>query len=330
MSVSLQKSHTGRFLDIFPYLSLLATLGVMLALILSNIFPTTLLSQSLNVEAGEPQILQPLQVKSQLIGALRIDAKAEIPTNCWVTYEIQLRDASGKVLLSGVKQGWNESGTWQDDGESGVWQESDLQAGMDVRTRRDEQVTIAVNVLDYTNTAGQDIDQAIPIELTVRNGVVDDRYLWTGFWGSLVLTLLAIFSVPTTGKRVISKVIDDSDVGDRAVMGGPGKLLRVIISITSDETSPPALDVNFFLKDRQGEQIFRQTYPVKLLLIKDDDGKVDRARGELVLFFELVPRSSYGIYVEVTPDGPVDRTRLTVLEGASTLGNVELVRIQSS
>ncbi|NET58487.1 MAG: hypothetical protein F6K47_20735 [Symploca sp. SIO2E6] len=324
--MTIQTQRTSRFIDPWPYLALGSTLLVFLALFGASLFQKTLLSTTVSVMAEEPVQLQPLSLNRQLIGALRIEARAIIPLNRWVTYEIQLLDSQGQPFASAIKQAWNESGTWYEDGESGTWQEDDLLGGLDVRAKQDEMVTIAIAVLEYGDTSGQVLEQLVPFQVTVQNGVIDTRYLWPGLVGTLSLSLIALYATPLTGKKAISKTINDSDPNDRATVGGANRLVRVKVDVKADKTSPAKLEVRLFLKDSYGEQIYSRSFPLPMTYLRKD-GNIKGATGHLQTFFLLESRSSYGFSVEVWPDASVDRTTLRVLDGSRTLQSVEVVKI---
>lgn len=327
--MTIQTQRTSRFIDPWPYVALGAALLVFLALFSAGSFQRTLLSTTVNASEEEPVQLEPLILRRQMIGALRVEVKALLPTNTWVTYEIQLLDNQGKPFASAIKQAWNESGTWYEDGESGSWQEEDLLGGLDVRAKQNETVTIAIAVLEYGNASGQELDQPVPFEVIVQNGAIDTRYLWAGLLGTSSLALLALYATPLTGKKAIAKTIQDSDPSDRATVGGAGRLVRVKVDVASDKTSPPQLEVRLWLNDPYGEQIYTRSFPVRLSFTKEE-GKIKGATGRLQTFFILEPRSSYGFHVEVLPDAPVDSTTLTVRDGTRTLKRVEVVKIDSS
>lgn len=328
MSVQLQSQPSRRFVDPWPTVTGGIAAVMLLALLSSAFMGKLVTSTTLNVEPEDTEELPPVQVQKTAIGALRIDAEARIPQNRWVTFEIQVLDSQDKVLASAIKQAWHEAGTWSEEGETGTWEESDLNSGVDIRPQQAEPLTLAINVLEYTDTAGQEINEPVPIRVMVRNGVVDNRYLWAGFIGTTLLALFSRLAVPSTGTRVIDKTMPDSDIGDRMVMGGSDRLLRVTLDIESDETSPSSLQANVYIKDSQGEQIYANSHRVGLNY-KREDGKIEGANGSLTLFFLLEPRRSYGIYVEVSPDGPVDKTQLVVLEGAKTLGRADIIHIKT-
>lgn len=284
------------------------------------------MQKTLTVAPEETVTLPPVEVKKAAIGALRIDVQANLSNNRWLTFEIQILDSQGNLLASAIKQAWRESGTWQEEGESGTWQEADSRGGLDVRPGQSEPLTIAIQVLEYTSPSGQEVDEGVPFTVTVRTGVVDTRYLWTGFLGTSVLAVFSLLAVQVAGKKVIDKAMSDSEVGDRLVLGGRDQLLRLTVKIESDETSPPTLDVNLSIKNSQGDQVYHRAHPVKLSY-KKENNKIESATGNLTLFFGLESRKSYGFFVEVTPDGPVDKTRLIVREGAKTLGGAEIIHI---
>jgi hypothetical protein len=325
---SSKTTTTHKFLSIWPYVAAAALGLIMLAGFAAPFMQQKLLAENLQVAKGVPMVSQPFDLKPTAIGALRIDAKAKLPSNRWVTYELQVLDADNKVIASAIKNAWAESGTWREGGESGTWSEADLRAGLDVQARKTEQIKVAIEVLDYTNTSGNPLNEAVPIELTVRSGVIDSRYLWAGFFGVVAMTLITFIAVPNAGKVVINKRMNDSDVGDRAVMGGPGKLLRMNINVKADETCPSSLRAYIYLKDAYGEQLYStQGTVINMSRSKDDDGSIDSGTGHLTQFFMIDKRGSYGFYVEIMPDASVDSTRLEVKEGASTTGKVQVTQI---
>lgn len=320
---------SGQFIDWFPYISCLIAGVLLVSLIAASVMGRTLISTNVNVTSDTPVELTPIQLKKEPIGALRIDVVALLPANTWVTYEILLKDAQGKVLASGIKQAWSESGTWAEDGESGSWAEDDLIGGLDVRTNQAEPVTIALDVLEYSDTAGRELDVAVPFKLTVKNGVVDDRYFWAGFVGTSLLAFLAMLAVPTTGRVVMNKSNRDSDVVGRTEVGGNGRLLRIVVKVKTDEFSPHSVDARLSINDANGEQIYSCAQTIRLNLSKSDN-RVTSGSGSTTIFVVLEPRSSYGFHVEIYPDQSVDRTRIIIRDRARTLLPVEVVQLKST
>lgn len=327
MSVNVRTYKTTQFLDLFPYLAAVIGLGMVAAFLAAFFQGKLLISRTVLVEPEEVLELPAFTLRPAAIGALRLDVTAVIPANRWLTYEIQLRDAQGKIIASGIKQAWSETGTWREEGESGTWAEDDLQSGLDVRADRAEPMKLAIDILDYTDTSGKDLDQSVSFRVKVWNGVVDTRYLWAGLLGTLVLVVLAFKVVPSSGRTVIHRTINDSDIGDRAEMGGDNRLLRVIVTIKADETCPRFLDLDLFVKDGNGDQIYHTNYVVGVSYSKTKEGRVTGATGRLQAFFLLQSQGSYGFYVEVTPDQSVDSTTLTVRQGTHTLAEVEVIHL---
>lgn len=329
MSSSHKTGLTARFLDPFTYLTLISTVGIFACLVFSPIFMRSLVYKTVQVDPDVPEQLAPIQLKKEPIGALRIDVSASLPTNHWVTYEIQLKDQQGQVIASGIKQAWSESGTWAEEGESGSWAEDDLVGGLDVRPTQAEFVTIVLNVLEYSDISGKEIDRPVSFEIRVVNGAVDTRYLWTGIIGTAFLALLALWATPYTGKVIIDKFIGDSDISGRGILGGTDNLVRVSVTIKSDEHSPRSLNVLLVINDGNGEQLYSESHQI-YLSFSQSDGKTTSATGRLRTFFILEPRSSYGFHVEVTPDATVDRTTLIVRERCKTLFSVKVTSLKST
>ena len=323
MPVSYQSHQTRQFTDFSPLIALggLAILGC--AAVLSLFFQRTLVDQLVTVFPEESVSLEPLQLKKSPIGALRIDVSAVIPTNHWVTYEISLVDAEGEVLVSAMKQAWSESGTWQEDGESGTWQEEDVRGGLDVRTAATGPVTIVLSVLEYGETSGNEVEAPVSLRVNVDNGTIDGRYMLIGFIATIVLIILSFNAVKESGKCVIDKSIGDSDLGGRSVMGGPDTLIKVAATIKSDETSPAKFKIHFYIKDKNGEQIYYHVFTIPRGA-KNDDVCWQTWKQHFI----LESRDSYNMYLEVMPDGPVDSTRLVVKENVRTLQAVEYIHIQ--
>ncbi len=325
MSATINLKKTNRFIEPALYVALGATGLILIALIASAFFEKVLFSKTVSVSEEEVVKIEALKIEPQLIGALRIDATATIPSNRWVIYEIQLLDKQGKLIASATKEAWRESGSDSD----GSWSENDLDAGLDVRAKKNEELTLALTVLEYTDTIGRDITEPVNIQVKVANGVVDTRHLWPGLFGTLALSVMTFIAVPGTGKKVISKTISDSDPSERATLGGADKLVRVKINVQSDENSPSQMQARLVINDSYGEQLYSENIPLNLTFHRED-GKLEKVTGFTQKFLILETQDSYGFHVEVTPDQPVDRTTLTVLNGNRTRGAVEVVHIGAS
>ncbi|MEM7716193.1 MAG: hypothetical protein AAF349_21915 [Cyanobacteria bacterium P01_A01_bin.68] len=348
MSASINVEKTNRFIDPALYIAFGATGFVFLGLIASAFFGKVLFSKNVRVAEQEVVKIEALKLEPQLVGALRIDAKASIPNNHGVVYEIQLLDKQGKLIASATKNAWRESGIWYEDGESGTWNEDDLDAGLDVRAKKGEEVTVAISILEYENLSGgkarslttfsvDDVignqankpkatTNSVNFDVKITNGVVDGRHLWPGLFGTSALAIMTFIAAPRSGKKVISKTINDSDPSERATLGGANKLVRVKINVTSDETSPREMRARLVINDSYGEQIYSKNIALNLTFHREE-GKLEKVTGFAEQFFVLETQDSYGFHVEVTPDEPVDETTLTVLDGSHTRIPVEAVHI---
>ncbi|MBD2233201.1 hypothetical protein [Phormidium tenue] len=330
MPSKIQPLVTSQFTERSPLVAL-GALGLLgMALLISPLFHRQLLSAGVYVGPEETVQLDPVQPREGAIGALRIDAVAQLPSNAWSVFEVQVLDSQGNVLASAIKQAWNESGTWQEEGESGVWQEQDQAGRFDIRQAAiDGPVVVAISVLEQGSSTGQPLDSPVVYRVTVAEGVIDTRFLWSGAIGVLLVAALTAIAVKAAGQTVINEQINDSDLVGRGTLGGPSKLVRVIITVKSDETSPPKLTANLAINDSYGESVYRREVVIPLSM-EQEEGKVESASGSATVDLVLEPRGSYGFSVEITPDGPVDHTFLTVKEGIRTFTPTEITHIQLS
>lgn len=326
---SVKKTTTHRFVDWSTYVAVFAIALVLLAGMMSPIFQRQIFNERLEVKQGEVVEFKTWKLKPRLIGAMRIDVDASFTNNRWTTYELRVLDDQGNLIVSALKQAWAESGTWREGGESGTWREKDVGAELDLRAAEDpETITLAINILDYTDTSGQPVEgESVFFRVRVFDGAIDTRYLVPGLIGTGGLALFCVLSTQTLGQQVISKIVYDSDIGGRGIMGGDDSLICCRLKIVADETSPRSLDVNLWLTDGYGENIYHKITPVALIFHKDEDGDIEKTTGNFKQYFTFKKRGSYGFYIEVTPDAPVDETVLTVREKVRTVTAVSVVEI---
>lgn len=329
MPVDITSDRSDRFVDHTPLYSLGALLMVAIAVVISPFFARTLLEQEVTLVPNETVTLEPIRPQS-IVGAVRIEARANIPRNSWLTLELKIFDDQDNLLASGIKQVWQESGTWQEDGESGTWSDRDVIGQLDFRPPQiGEPMVLAVTAVDQGRTSGEALDTVAIVDLTVREGVVDRRFLWMGLAGAGIAIALTTLLVKKTGRTVICERMNDSDVSGVALTGGADKLLRLQVDVVSDENTPPKLEVDLAITDDQGEKLYGRRFPLALSF-KREKGRVDSAQGKFSLDLVLEPQVTYTFVVEVVPDGPVDWTTLTVREGVRPLqgGEVRCLRVR--
>lgn len=322
----IKTKRTGKFIHWWTHAAFGASLLVFLMLIISPSWTKTLLSKTVTVNEGESVKLDPVDLRANSLGALRVDAEAQIQTNQWATFEIQLLDQNGKIIAAGTKEGWRETGTWYEDGESGYWDEGDTLGGLDVRAKQDEKLTVAIALLEYGTADGKEINQSLPFQVTVQSGILDVGYFWLGGIGSLIGAIITMIATGKTGKKVIRESMNDSDPTGRGTLGGANRLVRVKVDIEADETAPGQLQVCLFINDEYGEQIYADSVNANVTVHKSD-GRFKKATAKLEKYFILPQRGSYGFHAEVSPDMPIDKTVLTVRDGARTLFPVEVIEI---
>ena len=329
MQVTIKTKRTSRFIDWWAWGAFSGFILTFVTLILSPMWQQTLLNETVAVQDDEPAKLKPIELKPHTFGAMRVDAEARINANEWVAFEIQLLDKAGKVIASGTKEAWSETGTWYEEGESGTWDEQDTLGGLDVRAKQDETLTVALAVLDYGTTAGQDLSQPVSFQVTVSNGIIDTGYLWLGIIFSCPLALATMYAARKSGKRAIFQRISDSDPTGRGILGGENRLVRVRVEVEADETAPRQLEVTLVINDGYGEQLYSESCCVNVER-KTKDGSFIKAVAKLDKFFVISERGSYGFHVDVYPDAPIDRTKLIVRDGARTILPTDVVYLENN
>ncbi|MBF2063436.1 MAG: hypothetical protein IGS39_03225 [Calothrix sp. C42_A2020_038] len=327
--MSTETKRTSRFIDWWAWGAFNGFILIFLTLIISPFWQRTLLNKIVTVQDDEPVKLEPVELKSNALGALRVDAEAQINANEWVAFEIQLLDQAGKVIASGIKQGWSETGTWYEDGESGSWSEQDTLGGLDVRAKQDEKLTVALALLDYGTTAGKELNNPVSFRVKVRNGVIDIGYLWLGIVICFIFALVAMYATCKSGKRAIFETINDSDPTGRGTLGGQDRLVRLRVEVEADETVPQRLEIRLVINDAYGEQVYCESTDIGVSR-KIEDGEFINAVGKLEKLFVISERGSYGFHVEIHPDEPIDRTKLIVRDGARTLLPVDVVHLAAT
>jgi len=331
MSAKIKTTTTGQFIDHTFKISLLSLILIILAGFVSVFFSKELVDKTVTVNPEQRVNLESMTLERRLIGALRIDVTALLDTSRWVMYEIQLYDDKDQLLASAIDESWYSAGRWHEGGETGTWEQEEVKGGLDVQwgDKEKQDVTIAISVLEVGPAQGKtnNFQAPVPFAVEVRDGVIDTRYLWLGFFGTAAMSLLSLIAVKGTGKFKIRETINDSDVGERAILGGEDSLVQVMVKVLADETASHSINVTLWIKDGLGNQIYSKRHLISLNFRKDDEGDIEDARGEVKEWFVLTRRGSYGFYVEVTPDEPVDATTLIVKENVKTLSTISATAI---
>jgi hypothetical protein len=310
------KRQEARFIDQWSYIAWGATGLIVVAMVFVNLWRKPLLRQTIAVTEAQPIQLAPIQIRPRTIGALRVQAIATLGNSEAASYEVRLLDAQGRVIAVAGKEVWADSGTWSEEGESGTWSEQDLQAELDIRARQNETVTVAIALLEYTNTAGQDLNKPLVIAVAVDDGVVDDRYLAPGVWGCLILGVLSFMAVPTLGKSFVARDKGSNAIAKRTTLGGPDQLLRIILKVKGSNVPNENILVAIAISNGEGEQIYKNTRFITPSCNKET-GKYHVSK-KLTEFVILSSRQSYGFHIDVIPKSSAYRTTLLVLENART------------
>lgn len=311
MTVSAKTRFSVRFLEPTLLVAYCAAGLVLLAASISGFLGREVLDTLVRVPPGEAIELTQLTLKPRLVGATRIDTRAEIPANRWLTYEIQLRDAAGKPIAAGIKQAWHEWERWQEDGETGTWQEWDVKAGLDVRVAdAPETVTLTLVALEYTHPSGVPAGGDAPIRVRVRQGVVDRRYLVVGGAIAVVLALLTRLCTRERSHQVISASVPDHQASDRASVGGKSDLVKVVVKVVGNDSTPEKFSLILRIYDEGDRTHFLQRIALKPRYVYSR-----QYRGEYAAYFHLSPAQNYRFSATILPRSAIDRTLILVYAG---------------
>lgn len=331
MALNVSTAKTKRFIDYWAFAPSAIAACLYLMGLFSFSITNTLVDKRIMVEKEAVKV-DTIDIQANQIGALRIDVKSDFSNsagyNDWIVYEIQIRDRNGKIIASAIDEGWQESGTWYEDGYSGTWQESESSGGIDLRAIEGEQIDVAIEVLERQGSAGV-TSTPVFFDVKIQEGVVDRPPLWWGTFFSSVLALIALSAATDSGQKVIRAKIQDSDPQGRGMVGGKDNLVRVKICSKLDRNTPRSVRVKLAIDNEYGEAVYRHCYTVRVA-IKREDGKVRGGSVNLTSFFVIEPYGSYRFKADITPDASVDRTSLEVRQNSKTLKEVEVTTISNT
>jgi hypothetical protein len=307
------------FVDRTPLVALGATLLALGLLFVGALQERKLLRESL-VVSEEGVVTEPFQLEARTFGALRIDGRVTVPSNTWAAVRLAIVDAEGETIAEAVKETWSESGVWHEDGQSGTWEESDTELAWDVRPDSPEQVKIELELLGMgtTDDLSELEGQAVNVFLTVHDGVVDFRWLAMGLIGTALLFVLVWYAAGHGGRPV---VVERSDGEITARADCVGELVAITVSGLLDETSYVA-SLYLTVRDSNGMEIVNLDEDLLLTEVRSD-GDLEGFRFNRKLYL-LLPPGSYGFYVRVTPDAPIEWVKLLVRDSATTRSAVDI------
>jgi len=250
------------------------------------------------------------------LGAYRLEAQAYLAPQRWAALQFGLETEDGKTLVEAGREVWDEQGTWYEDGQSGTWRENDTDFMLEARLAEQKKVRVVVELLEIVRAnSTQPLDEPVTVQVRLLAGVMDGRWLWFGFIATAVMVLFIRVAAARGGDVVVSEGNADSEVKGRAVMGGKGRLVHLRAVAVSDETTPQSrMRLRVVLRDEAGETLLDHAYTPSVSP-RFDDEDLDSVILTLNLYFALPRRTSYGLWVEVLPDDPVDRIRLIVRDG---------------
>jgi hypothetical protein len=158
--------------------------------------------------------------------------------------------------------------------------------------------------------------ESVPVQLVVRDGMVDFRWLSIGLIGALLISILVWYAAGHGGRPIVVER-SDGEITARAYCAGG--LTAITVSSLLDENGALAR-LELKIRDARGAEILNFIEEPKLTAIRDD-GDLEGWRFSRKLYLQLPP-GNYGFFVRVTPDSPIEWVKLLVRDGATTRGAV--------
>lgn len=331
------KRVTTAHADRWPAWSLLGTLALLLLAVLAIVLEKRVWRGTFTLITGETARTNALVLPATRVGGLRVDARADLPTNRWAVFQVRVLDGSNVALLELTKEAWRDSGIWREGGESGRWEESDSGFDWDLRVRTPEEVTIEVALLETGVSDDPEVGLSnetialgvhpitVPIQLDIRANVLDLRFIGVGLLVSLSLSLMAFYLAGHGGRPVIVEVNDSSEVRGRAVMGGAGHLTTVVVAGQVDFRGRETVEIRVVVRDEAGVDIYDETHRRMVHQLPHESAQ---RRFNLHLGFELPRSTSWGVFVTAKPGEPVEHLKLVVRDAATSRGAIQLEPIK--
>jgi hypothetical protein len=314
------------FVDRAPLAALGATLVAFVLLFVGVVQQHDVLRESLLV-SEEGVATKPFQIGTRALGALSIEGSVTIPVDTWAAVKLAVVDAKGETIAEAVKEIWNETGVWHEEGQTGVWHESDTDLAWNVRPDSPEQVTIEVELLGMgtTNDLRELEGETVRVQLVVRDGVVDFRWLFIGLIGALLIWILVWYAAGHGGRPIIVER-SDGEITQRAHCAGG--LTAITVSGFLDETCSLPARLELKVRDAAGSERVNLAEALEVTKVTDD-GDLEGYRFSFKLYL-LLPPGNYGFFVRVTPDPPIEWVKLLVRDNATTRSAVFIHPLQEA
>lgn len=255
--------------------------------------------------ADRSLLSEPFRLESGPLGSPLLQVEATIPRDTNLTYQLELLDPNGQVVLELSRDGWRETGTWTEDGQSGTYDESDTAVPLLLRPAASGPHRLRLRLEELSGADGQPRAEPVGFRARLRPHRVNAPLLLLTAAAGLVSSVCAWMGIYGHCRRVHRLRLEEGRARLRADLG-PG-LVRLWITVRYEPEAqaplPQSVPLRLQVHDGLGRLRQRHEQPLPLTALTVNDEPLRFARQRLVL--RLPERGNLALQVELPDDlGP--------------------------
>jgi len=289
-------------------------------LLVSALVPQRLLE--LQPAGPSTWVSEPFFLEAGPLGSPFLMVRAQLPRNTQITYGVVLLDPAGQVVFSLSREGWRETGVWNEEGESGTYDESDSDLPLALRPPRQGVHRLRLRQEALSGSDGRPSGESVAFVVTLARHRVNAPLLWLTSAAALVASTCAWLAMYGPCRRRVVVRSREPRLSLRTDLG-PG-LVRLSLQVGywalegQPRKVPPQPRLRLRLRDGWGRLRLQESRPIAL----QDATRKEKPllRGHQTLLVRVPERTSYQLLLEVpntigpSPDA-LESVRLTLEDG---------------
>ena len=289
-------------------------------LLVSSLVPQRLLE--LQPAGPSTWVSEPFFLEAGPLGSPFLMVRAQLPRNTQITYGVELLDPAGQVVFSLSREGWRETGVWNEEGESGTYDESDSDLPLALRPPRQGVHRLRLRQEALSGSDGRPSGESVAFAVSLARHRVNAPLLWLTSAASLVASTCAWLVMLGPCRRRVVVRSREPRLSLRTDLG-PG-LVRLSLQVGywamegQPRKVPPQPRLRLRLRDGWGRLRLQESRPIAL----QDATRKEKPllRGHQTLLVRVPERTSYQLLLEVpnslgpSPDA-LESVRLTLEDG---------------
>lgn len=300
----------------------------LLILLVSSLVPQRLLE--LQPAGPSTWVSEPFVLEAGPLGSPFLKVRAQLPRNTQITYGVELLDPAGQVVLALSREGWRETGVWNEEGESGTYDESDSDLPLALRAQRQGVHRLRLRQEELSGSDGRPSNEPVVFSVSLARHRVNAPLLWLTSAASLVASTCAwLVMVGPCRRRVVVRSREPrltlrTDLGPGLVRLS----LQVDYWIKENQPRKEQPRLRLRLRDGWGRLRLQESRPIAL----QDATRKERTllTGHQTLLVRVPERTSYQLLLEVpntigpSPDA-LESVRLTLEDGVRVPRRLEVL-----